>query len=223
MNPPAPIRGIYFDLWNTLAWTGHQPNPIIALASAYGLTASPDWRKTLERAMMTRRLCSIGEALDAIESITGRQPGGAWTRRDLVMTWGSSSNTNRLFPDVTPVVKALQGTYRLGLLSNTQSFDLDFLRRDGLEALLDEICLSCDCGFLKPQPEIFRLAARMMGLPEEQILMVGDNPVDDLDGARRAGMRAILLDRSGSTSGVLATLAELPSALREPTIGLTCR
>lgn len=219
MRPFAPIRGIYFDLWNTLAFTAAPANPVLLLAAAFGLHATPDWRDTIERAMMTRRLSGIGEALDAIALATGRTVGPGVTRRELVLAWGEANNGNRLYPDALPTLRALRRPVlgrepiRIGVLSNTQSFDLDFMRREGLEALLDEICLSCDCGALKPDRELFRLAAERLGLPPGQILMVGDRRREDVDGAISAGMQAILLDRSGGSQGALRSLSDLPRSL----------
>ena len=220
MSGPEPIRGIYFDLWNTLAWTETSPNPIVALASAFGFHDEPGWREMIERAMMTRRMTGISEAIDAIAELTGRPPVSGPARRELILTWGRAGNRNRLYPDALPALAALrrhraQRPLRLGILSNTQSFDLDFLRREGIEASLDTICLSCDCGLLKPDPGIYRHAAARMGLPPEQMLMVGDSPRDDVGGAREAGWRALLLDRTAPAAlpGTIRGLMEIPPLL----------
>ena len=217
MSPSHTTRGIIFDLWNTLAFTDHDPHPLSAIASAFGLAGEADWRKVLERAMMTRRLSGIGEGLDAITAATGRRIAGRWSRRELIMLWGEANNANRLFPDVLPVLRALRPAsgrpgYRLGILSNTQSFDLDFLGSSGLGRAVDELCLSCDCGLLKPDPEIFRIASRRLGLPPEEILMVGDSLVDDVEGARCAGLQAIHLDRTAG-AGAVTDLRELAGHL----------
>ena len=86
-HEPA-IRGILFDLWNTLAFTDHTPNPVAALAAAFGLDATPRWRKQIERCIMTRRLSGIGEAIEVIAAETGRRIDGRLTRRDAVsLAW----------------------------------------------------------------------------------------------------------------------------------------
>lgn len=208
-TPGARIEGICFDLWNTLAVTRHEPHPLDALAEAFGLLGESGWRRTLERAFMTHALPGISSALDAVEAATGRPPSGRWTRRDLVLMWGASCNANVLFDDVLPALRALSRRgLRLGLVSNTQSFDLDFLQRTGLSALLDDQCLSCDCGLLKPDPAIFQRAARRLGLSPPSILMVGDRLDDDALAARRAGMRGVLLDRGRATDS--GTVADVP-------------
>ena len=196
----ARIEGICFDLWNTLALTRHDPHPLDALAEAFGLLGQAGWRRTLERAFMTRVLPGISSALDAVEAAVGRPPSGRWTRRDLVLMWGAACNANALFDDVLPALRALSHRgLRLGLVSNTQSFDLDFLKTTGLSSLLDDQCLSCDCGLLKPDPAIFGRAAQRLGLSPASIVMIGDRVEDDVLAARRAGLRGVLLDRGCAT------------------------
>src|SRR5678815_1290951 len=157
----ASINGVMFDLWNTLVYTDFHPNPIAALANAFGLDAAPDWRRQIERAIMTRRLSGISEAIDAIAQATGRDISAGTTRRDLILLWGEASNRSRLASDALPALRSLREfhdggrRYRLGILSNTQSFDLDFIEREGLAALVDDICLSSDCGLLKPDPRLY--------------------------------------------------------------------
>src|SRR6185295_10505558 len=84
---------------------------------------------------------------------------------------------------------------------------------EGLAALVDDICLSSDCGLLKPDPRLYTHAAGRLGLAPGSILMVGDNFTDDVEGARRAGLGAVQLDRRGLTAGSFASLADLASAL----------
>jgi putative hydrolase of the HAD superfamily len=81
--------------------------------------------------------------------------------------------------------------YRLGLLSNyslsaaiTQS-----LRRLGLASYFDDVVVSADLGLVKPHPELFREAARRLGLEPGEVLFVGDNPRADIAGAAAVGMR----------------------------------
>jgi putative hydrolase of the HAD superfamily len=47
-----------------------------------------------------------------------------------------------------------------------------------------------DCGCATPHPEIFRAAARLIGVPLERCLMIGDDPVRDIAPALSLGMRA---------------------------------
>jgi len=49
-------------------------------------------------------------------------------------------------------------------------------------------------GVAKPDPRIFEIALDRLGVPAGRALHVGDTPAADVDGARAAGVRPVLLD-----------------------------
>ena len=61
-----------------------------------------------------------------------------------------------------------------------------------LDGFFQAILVSADLGVRKPHPEIFQLAAKAVECQPEECVMVGDDVVADIGGARQAGMRAIL-------------------------------
>jgi HAD superfamily hydrolase (TIGR01509 family) len=66
----------------------------------------------------------------------------------------------------------------------------------GLRPWLDH-CIICDLDVgsgCKPAPDAFLQLARMLNLSPGEILYVGDNPVNDIQGARGAGMRTAWLN-----------------------------
>lgn len=54
--------------------------------------------------------------------------------------------------------------------------------------------LSCDVGYMKPDPEIYDLVIRAAGVPAERMLFTGDTPAADIEGPISAGMRAMHID-----------------------------
>lgn len=50
----------------------------------------------------------------------------------------------------------------------------------------------------KPYPEIFQKALDVCGFHKSEVVHIGDSYASDVEGARRAGIDAILLDRSGT-------------------------
>jgi len=67
----------------------------------------------------------------------------------------------------------------------------DFLReREGPP--FRQVVSSCDAGVAKPDPEIFRNAARLVGVAPPQMLHVGDRWELDVVGAQAAGCGAVL-------------------------------
>jgi putative hydrolase of the HAD superfamily len=81
------------------------------------------------------------------------------------------------------------------------------------------VTFSDACGIRKPDPEIFRLTLRQVGVAPDQAVHVGDDPVLDVKGPKDAGMRAIHLAARGGFKGrprpdaVILRLDELPDAV----------
>ncbi|HJQ75427.1 MAG TPA: HAD family hydrolase [Gaiellaceae bacterium] len=63
--------------------------------------------------------------------------------------------------------------------------------------LFDAEVFSCSCGLRKPDPRIYRLALDQLGVAPSDAVFVGDGANDELAGAERLGMRAILIHRPG--------------------------
>ena len=103
----------------------------------------------------------------------------------------------RLFDDVIGSLADLrQMGFELAVLTNGPS---DGQRQKigalGLECHIDQVCISEEMGLAKPDPACFRAVAIMLGRQSQTCLMVGDSIAYDVEGARAAGMRSILIDR----------------------------
>jgi HAD superfamily hydrolase (TIGR01509 family) len=61
----------------------------------------------------------------------------------------------------------------------------------GLGVLLDELVFSQEVGVRKPAPEIFAHACRELAVDPAAALFVGDDLVNDVQGAAAAGMRTV--------------------------------
>ena len=69
-------------------------------------------------------------------------------------------------------------------------------RAAGLDQLAPFIIVSEAAGYKKPDPRIFRDALNRTGLSSpEHVLFVGDNPIADIDGAKRFGMKTAWVRR----------------------------
>jgi REG-2-like HAD superfamily hydrolase len=101
-----------------------------------------------------------------------------------------------LFADVLPTLDAFaaRGT-PMGILSNFSANLEDILRRLGVHRYFKFFVVSAIAGVEKPDPKIFDLAVRASNRPREEIVYVGDSVFHDIDGARNAGIAAILVDR----------------------------
>ena len=75
------------------------------------------------------------------------------------------------------------------LLSNAQSiFTLEELMILKMDDLFDDILISSDCGYKKPDPIVFEILLKRNGLNPEDCLMIGNDLYSDILGANRAGV-----------------------------------
>lgn len=113
-----------------------------------------------------------------------------------------------LSPGVVPVLTRLANKgWRHVILSNHVPELPDLVDGVGLGPLVEIVISSAIVGYEKPHPEIFALARKLCGDPQE-LWMVGDNPQADIEGARLAKIPAILVqhpDRS-LTLGALSLM-----------------
>ena len=121
-----------------------------------------------------------------------------------------------LYPDAAPALEGLRGRYRLGLLTNGNTYP----ERCGLADTFDFVVLAQDHGFRKPDPRLFHVAVQQCGCRPEEVLHVGDSWENDVQGALDAGLPAVWLNREGAarpteTRGVaeVGSLAELAALL----------
>jgi putative hydrolase of the HAD superfamily len=128
-------------------------------------------------------------------------------------------------PDVIPLLGELRARgIKAGVLSNTmwpRSAHERVLRRDGVLHLFDGTVFSSEIPWAKPHPEAFRAAMAAVGETDPaSCVFVGDRPYDDVHGAQRAGMRAVLIPHSAVPAydravpdAVITRLADLPAHL----------
>jgi HAD superfamily hydrolase (TIGR01662 family) len=151
---------------------------------------------------------------DIVRGMGGEGPQVRQVALAITDGWLDSENFE-LYEDSLPVLATLrEHGVKIGLVSNT-SRDLDaFIRHFGLE--VDAWLSSGVHGKVKPSPTIFRAVLELLGVEPKAAAMVGDSPLDDVEGARALGMRAFLVDREGrfpDEPGTLPTLLALPAAL----------
>lgn len=97
------------------------------------------------------------------------------------------------FPGTIPMLKKLkeQG-FKVALITNGHH-ELQYRKIDmlGLRDVFDEIIVSGDVKIDKPDKKIFLLMAQRLGIEAEQMIYVGDHPVNDIKGAASAGCKTI--------------------------------
>ena len=106
---------------------------------------------------------------------------------------------------------------KLAVVSNWDSFLPKLLAALDLGRFFPVVAVSAIEETGKPGAEIIHRACRRLGVEPEEALHVGDSVAEDLEGARAAGLRALLLDRADAHPEIadrIASLTELPRRLR---------
>jgi 5'-nucleotidase len=125
------------------------------------------------------------------------------------------SGTRQAIPGAVDLLVHLRKSIRVGIVTNNLLEEQrGKLRVCGLDPYVDVLVASEDVGVSKPDPEIFDIAVRRLGVTAAESVMVGDSWQNDIAGATAAGIRAVWFNRTGGAqpplpSGVksLRTLA----------------
>jgi putative hydrolase of the HAD superfamily len=151
----------------------------------------------------------------------GRLVGEEWERMETLVTRCRGADpASAVRPEAVAAVEAARAAgCRLAILSN--ELDLFYGRelRQRVELLRHFDCIvdATYTGILKPDPRAYALCLERLGLPASACVFV-DDQARNVDGARRAGMRAVhfdILQPAQSFRRVLTTLGvPLPQALQ---------
>jgi putative hydrolase of the HAD superfamily len=198
---PAVV-GVVFDLFETLVTEGSR-----WLARSHGVPSWQEraaerlgvsdeqfrrgWRR-LKDVRMTVRM-PYGEALRSICDDTGVAVASS-VIGDLVLE-RQSAKAVPFFDVDTAVVAMLDELTALAVpmavLSNCSGEEVEMLADSAIGSRITHRLLSCDIGCAKPAREAYLTAAERLGLAPEDCLFVGDGSIDELLGARAAGMRPV--------------------------------
>lgn len=99
----------------------------------------------------------------------------------------------RLIPRTREMLATLQPFYQLGLLSNFTHGPAarELLSHLGLDIFFEVVIISGELGYRKPHPIPFLELVGRLGVPNHQIIYVGDDPEPDIFGARQAGLQPV--------------------------------
>lgn len=130
----------------------------------------------------------------------------------------------KLYDDTISTLDRLRGLgYRVGILTNGPSaYQHAKVERVGLDKHVDVVVVGGDLPDPKPHRDAFQYVCDRMGCSVEESVYVGDNPINDVDGPRKAGMIPIWFRSVGSwIDGVepaeyaVDVLGEIPDLLAE--------
>lgn len=206
------IKAVTFDVGGTLIKPWPSVGHVYASqAATHGVNASPDELNTrFSQAWKARRDFNYSRpewfeiVRDTFGPVAERLPETFFPQ---IFDRFREADVWHVFEDVRPAIEHLaRAGMRLGVISNWDDRLPPLLRTLGLHSNFDVIVVSCEVGVTKPHLQIFQTAAMRFGLRPDEILHIGDAPLEDVSGARAAGFHALHLDRkSGGTLRHLVT------------------
>jgi putative hydrolase of the HAD superfamily len=130
-----------------------------------------------------------------------------------------------LFPDALTVLQALQTRYPLGLITNGPAdIQREEIRILGISDYFSNVFIEGELGFGKPEPEVFRQAAEVVGAKPSELLFVGNSYRHDILPAIEAGWKTAWIRRASdvppSAKGLSSEPETLPTGSPEPTFVL---
>lgn len=218
------IRAVSFDCAGTLVSTRQTLGQTL-LETAASLGISVDHRSAgLFEALYTARRPAF-EAANRVGEAAVREfyidLAGSWLERlgldrNLAfplqarveeIAFGPDSPMFHRYDDVLPCLDRLIARgLKIAVISNWDVSLHRVLELTGIRPYVSAAVASLEFGFEKPDPRIFRHTSELLAIEPREMLHVGDDPVDDVEGPRAAGMPAIWLNRAG---GALASLDQL--------------
>jgi len=126
-----------------------------------------------------------------------------------------------LFDDVEPVLDALINTYQLVSLTNGNANTIE----TGVDHWFDFVLNSKSVGKMKSEPDIYQQMQKLTNIEAKHMMHIGDHPVQDILGAKSAGVFSVWLNRSNKSwplddcqpDAVIHSLHELPVLLAQLT------
>jgi FMN hydrolase / 5-amino-6-(5-phospho-D-ribitylamino)uracil phosphatase len=105
--------------------------------------------------------------------------------------FSKARNEVTLFDDVLPALSALRDKVALASVSNGVA-DLHAI---GIAHLFRASLAAHEIGCAKPDAAIFLAICEVLGVTPQEAVYVGDDPLLDVEGAQKAGLRGVLISR----------------------------
>lgn len=134
--------------------------------------------RALRHAGLTEAFSSCGEELAKVEQA--------------MTIFSAARNAVTPFDDVVPALARLRSRVTLGSVSNGVA-DLEAI---GLAHYFKASIAAHSFGAAKPDAAIFHAACETLGIQPGEAVYVGDDPVIDVEGAQKAGLRAVWMNRA---------------------------
>ncbi|HLP86319.1 MAG TPA: HAD-IA family hydrolase [Candidatus Paceibacterota bacterium] len=128
------------------------------------------------------------------------------TKKYILDLLESNKNKWHLNNEIIDIIKNLKKRkYKIALLSNNSTDLRQELKKNEILNLFDEVIISAEVGFQKPQPEIFDFLFKKLEVNSNEVLFIDDTP-KSLENADKIGYTPVLFKNNESLKSELSIL-----------------
>jgi HAD superfamily hydrolase (TIGR01509 family) len=197
------VKAVIFDFFGTLTDPGAEADrreTFAATAAALGVAADRFWA-AMSDSFPDRIVGRYGDTRATILAIAQRCGAEPDERRLDAAVAAQRAGAERVRPPRPGALELLDrlraGGYPLGLISDCSSELCEAWATTPYAARIDAAVFSWREGYRKPDPRLYATVAGRLGVAADECWFVGDGGSRELDGARRAGMRPVLVTNAG--------------------------
>lgn len=189
------IKAVIFDLGGVLVRTEDR-SPRTRLAERFGLTYEQIDKLVFNSETATRAAMGEIDAQKHWEAICSKLSVPVEEAEAVAQAfWGG----DQLDQTLVDFIRLLRLRCKTALLSNHWShLRAELQERWEILDAFDEVIISAEVGLAKPGKEIFELVVQRLGVDPEEAVFVDDFR-ENIEGARAAGLHAVLFKNTGQT------------------------
>ena len=192
------VKAVIFDFWGTIVENGtfsplRQSWSILRVRMRFS-----EFVQKFEDVFMTEKFADQNAAFNKVFEEFSLQP-KQFVIDKLIGVWNKNRLLAKPFSEAVKVLDELKKKkIKIALISNADCFSVEpLLEKFDLAKYFDSVHLSYTKGYLKTNPKSFEAILKELKLKPEDVLMVGDSLQTEIEGAKKAGIKPILLDRRG--------------------------
>ena len=234
MNTDSSIKVIFFDAAGTLFHVkGSVADVYLRYAEKYGVTASNDLKGKINQAFKQAfrdapspifvvdkpeklKQCERLWWFDIVHAVFYRVGmfEGFDSYFEEVYEAFSTGKHWALYPETVFVLQYLKSKgYEIGVVSNFDTRLFPILRDLNIQQFIDSVTISSLVQAAKPAPKIFDHALNQHVIDPGEAIHVGDSIQDDWEGARGAGLTALVVSRDAPPSADVDSIQSLEGLL----------
>lgn len=205
-----PVKAVLFDLGGTLIYTTEIPKVYKSILEAHGIKRSikeiSHAHEETEKHLDIKKLAVLFEEywirwnLQILKRL-GIKENMRALAETIAEKWWDYSEVE-LYPEVVEILKQLRSIgLKIGIVTNGLESDYrEILQKVGLLDSFDVTVGIDTVGKMKPHIEIFHYALNKLKVSPGETVFVGDRLEEDYEGARKAGLKPLLIDRDNLMS-----------------------